>query len=452
MEPAPSPQAATAQEDSVSHSAAPTATPAPCAPGAPTDSTKSGDLTKSTDSTELFVPQTQGERAAFELGYAEGFNSGFATAWARAQAEAEHQQFSLSKCAQRLGLSLLFILGIITGIRFIVWTKNYISELKTRNTKAELAGIQLTLAAQAGKTTVQQAQEAHQDYLKFHHAPKGSKPAKAVPPRPLGPMLKSWVQSALAVLTSESLLIALSLVLVPLLALIYVALFFQLNLAMQLQYYLRPVIYELYFMQGYLSFSDLYALQQWDALLCLLPPALLLGAIFGCVFGYRHCYDLATRKDELAALKQRASTVYVLSLGLGCLALFFFSLIALGVLALISACVLWGGALAYDLCGRLAYYTHTPKLPKPPKPQSAPTPPPAPPPAQQHLDPQLKPIPQHAHPELIAQAHSRMQGMEPSPTPVHAPTRPPSDNSATSTTSATSNNDPPTAKGNSRSN
>ena len=293
---------------------------------------------------------------------------------------------------------------MISGVSAVRYCYCYIQELKARNEKADEQQSQLNSAAFARMNTMQKAELARIDYLRVHPEARGngSYPKKqATTPKPLWPIFLRMWQALVHTLTSGALLIALSIILLPSLAAIYGALYFGFDLEVFLSFYLKPVSNELDFILGKLTFTEIYGMQHWADLVYLLPPSIIVGLIFGGAYGYQHCRNLITRNDELRDLKHRAVIGYVLSLGLALAALFFFTIISVGVIPGLLACAIWSGSLGYDLMGRIAFYTHTPKLPA--KKHQAPEP-------EEVVPPRPK---QRISPELKARAQARIHTSDP---------------------------------------
>lgn len=341
---------------------------------------------------ETYEPHSPGEYEAFEIGYAEGYHNGFAHAWAKSQEQELERKDRFKHWSRKLWQGFKKCLSVISGVSAVRYCYCYIQELKARNEKADEQQSQLNSAAFARMNTMQKAELARIDYLRVHPEArgKGSYPKKqATAPKPLWPIfLRVW-QALVHTLTSGALLIALSLILLPSLAAIYGALYFGFDLEAFLSFYLKPVSNELDFILGKLTFTEIYGMQHWADLVYLLPPSIIVGLIFGGAYGYQHCRNLITRNDELRDLKHRAVIGYVLSLGLALAALFFFTIISVGVIPGLLACAIWSGSLGYDLMGRIAFYTHTPKLPakKHPAPEPEEVVPPRP---KQRISPELK--------------------------------------------------------------
>lgn len=341
---------------------------------------------------ETYEPHSPGEYEAFEIGYAEGYHNGFAHAWAKSQEQELERKDRFKRWGRKLWQGFKKCLSVISGVSAVRYCYCYIQELKARNEKADEQQSQLNSAAFARMNTMQKAELARIDYLRVHPEARGngSYPKKqATTPKPLWPIFLRMWQALVHTLTSGALLIALSIILLPSLAAIYGALYFGLDLEAFLSFYLKPVSNELDFILGKLTFTEIYGMQHWADLVYLLPPSIIVGLIFGGAHGYQHCCNLITRNDELRDLKHRAVIGYVLSLGLALAALFFFTIISVGVIPGLLACAIWSGSLGYDLMGRIAFYTHTPKLPtkkhQAPEPEEV-----VPPRPKQRISPELK--------------------------------------------------------------
>lgn len=341
---------------------------------------------------ETYEPHSPGEYEAFEIGYAEGYHNGFAHAWAKSQEQELERKDRFKRWGRKLWQGLKKCLSVLSGVSAVRYCYCYIQELKARNEKADEQQSQLNSAAFARMNTMQKAELARIDYLRVHPEArgKGSYPKKqATAPKPLWPIFLRMWQALVHTLTSGALLIALSIILLPSLAAIYGALYFGFDLEVFLSFYLKPVSTELDFILGKLTFTEIYGMQHWADLVYLLPPSIIVGLIFGGAYGYQHCHNLITRNDELRDLKHRAVIGYVLSLGLALAALFFFTIISVGVIPGLLACAIWSGSLGYDLMGRIAFYTHTPKLPakkhQAPEPEEV-----VPPRPKQRISPELK--------------------------------------------------------------
>ena len=341
---------------------------------------------------ETYEPHSPGEYEAFEIGYAEGYHNGFAHAWAKSQEQELERKDRFKRWGRKLWQGFKKCLSVISGVSAVRYCYCYIQELKTRNEKADEQQSQLNSAAFARMNTMQKAELARIDYLRVHPEARGngSYPKKqATTPKPLWPIFLRMWQELVHTLTSGALLIALSIILLPSLAAIYGALYFGFDLEVFLSFYLKPVSNELDFILGKLTFTEIYGMQHWADLVYLLPPSIIVGLIFGGAYGYQHCRNLITRNDELRDLKHRAVIGYVLSLGLALAALFFFTIISVGVIPGLLACAIWSGSLGYDLMGRIAFYTHTPKLPakkhQAPEPEEV-----VPPRPKQRISPELK--------------------------------------------------------------
>ena len=341
---------------------------------------------------ETYEPHSPGEYEAFEIGYAEGYHNGFAHAWAKSQEQELERKDRFKRWGRKLWQGFKKCLSVISGVSAVRYCYCYIQELKARNEKADEQQSQLNSAAFARMNTMQKAELARIDYLRVHPEARGngSYPKKqATTPKPLWPIFLRMWQALVHTLTSGALLIALSIILLPSLAAIYGALYFGFDLEVFLSFYLKPVSNELDFILGKLTFTEIYGMQHWADLVYLLPPSIIVGLIFGGAYGYQHCRNLITRNDELRDLKHRAVIGYVLSLGLALAALFFFTIISVGVIPGLLACAIWSGCLGYDLMGRIAFYTHTPKLPakkhQAPEPEEV-----VPPRPKQRISPELK--------------------------------------------------------------
>ena len=341
---------------------------------------------------ETYEPHSPGEYEAFEIGYAEGYHNGFAHAWAKSQEQELERKDRFKRWGRKLWQGFKKCLSVISGVSAVRYCYCYIQELKARNEKADEQQSQLNSAAFARMNTMQKAVIARIDYLRVHPEARGngSYPKKqATTPKPLWPIFLRMWQALVHTLTSGALLIALSIILLPSLAAIYGALYFGFDLEVFLSFYLKPVSNELDFILGKLTFTEIYGMQHWADLVYLLPPSIIVGLIFGGAYGYQHCRNLITRNDELRDLKHRAVIGYVLSLGLALAALFFFTIISVGVIPGLLACAIWSGSLGYDLMGRIAFYTHTPKLPakkhQAPEPEEV-----VPPRPKQRISPELK--------------------------------------------------------------
>lgn len=341
---------------------------------------------------ETYEPHSPGEYEAFEIGYAEGYHNGFAHAWAKSQEQELERKDRFKRWGRKLWQGFKKCLSVISGVSAVRYCYCYIQELKARNEKADEQQSQLNSAAFARMNTMQKAELARIDYLRVHPEARGngSYPKKqATTPKPLWPIFLRMWQALVHTLTSGALLIALSIILLPSLAAIYGALYFGFDLEVFLSFYLKPVSNELDFILGKLTFTEIYGMQHWADLVYLLPPSIIVGLIFGGAYGYQHCRNLITRNDELRDLKHRAVIGYVLSLGLALAALFFFTIISVGVIPGLLACAIWFGSLGYDLMGRIAFYTHTPKLPakkhQAPEPEEV-----VPPRPKQRISPELK--------------------------------------------------------------
>lgn len=360
---------------------------------------------------EVFTPKTEAEVEAFEIGYAEGYHSGFALAWAKTQQQElikkTRETTRWQRLRQRLWQGIKHGLSIITGVSMARAGLRYIKELQRRNAQAELQRCQLASAAFARLTPSQQAEAAHNDYVKHHGTARSSyyqaRGKRDTEPRPIWPIFMAAGKAIFSTLTSGALLVALSILLLPTLGAIYAAIYLGLDLEAYLLLYLQPLIHELDFIKGTMSINTLYREQHWIDLIYLLPPSLVFGFVFGSAYGYQHCRNLITRNDDLHALKHRACIGYITSLGLLVAALFFFTTISVGVIPIMLGCAIWAGALAYDLTGRVAYFIHTPPLKRAKRPAVPSAVPPEPQPVV------IPPRPsKQASAELRAQAQARI--------------------------------------------
>lgn len=377
---------------------------------------------------ETYEPHSPGEYEAFEIGYAEGYHNGFAHAWAKSQQEVHDRKERFKRWGRKLWQGCKKFLSLICGVSAVRYCYCYVQELKARNEKADEQQSQLNSAAFERMNTMQKAEVARIDYLRVHPEArgKGSYPKKQTSaPKPLWPIFLRMWQALVRTLTSGALLIALSLILLPSLAALYGALYLGIDLTSILSFYLKPISNELSFILGELTFTEIYGMQHWADLVYLLPPSIILGLIVGGSYGYQHCRNLITRNDELRDLKHCASIGYVLSLGLALAALFFFTIISVGVIPGLLACAIWSGSLGYDLMGRIAFYTHTPKLPA--KKRKAPEP-------EEIVPPRPK---QRISPELRAMARARIQDSD---TPRAANSPQSAENNTPSTGQAGGNN------------
>ena len=315
---------------------------------------------------ETYEPHSPGEYEAFEIGYAEGYHNGFAHAWAKSQQEEHERKERFKRWGRNLWHGIKKFLSLITGVSAVRYCYCYIQDLKARNEKADEQQSQLNSAAFARMSTMQKAEVAQLDYLRLHPEARGlgtyPKKQRTPAPKPLWPIFLRLWQAIVRTLTSGALIIALSIILLPSLAAIYAALYFGFDLESLLSLYLKPITTELNFILGELTFTEIYGMQHWADLVYLLPTSIVLGLIFGGAYGYQHCRNLITRNDDLRDLKHRASIGYIVGLGLALAALFFFTIISVGVIPGLLACAIWSGSLGYDLMGRLAFYTRTPQL------------------------------------------------------------------------------------------
>lgn len=309
------------------------------------------------DEDALFETKTPREIEAFDMGYAEGFCAGFAKAWAKAQ-EAVPKPLPLYK---RIGHGLKKLLSIVSGLGLILGLIRKIKELKLRHEYALEQSRNQAVEHFKSLTPSQQAKLVHQGYAQTHpKAPSFNRQNTALAPTPLWPRLMLALRSLVQVLFSRALVFALLGILFPLTCATYAAIFW----GWDIRPYFLPLYYELSFLQGHITITELFALQHWVNLLHLIPLAALVGVSFGCCYGYQHCGNLASRSTELALLKKRASHGYIIALAILLGAIFFFTIIALGAIPFLFACCIWTGSLAYDLSGRLAFYTRTPLLPQ----------------------------------------------------------------------------------------